>query len=105
MGMDETKTGDSFVAMRFACDCTEPEHSLDICVERDNFGNVAQVSVETYMCRDLPWKNRLRVMWDTIRNRRVLLSETIVQPQDWGDFAKASDWLLRASEQTKTLAG
>jgi hypothetical protein len=99
--MDEWHT-DSFSMTRFYCDCLEPEHALDICVERDSFGQVVQVSVETYMTRDLPWKNRLKMMWDAIRNRRVLLSETVIQVRDWEAFASASDCILRAAETTGT---
>jgi len=83
--MDEWHT-DSFSMTRFYCDCLEPEHTLDICVERDSFGNVVQVSVETYMSRDLPWKDRLKMLWDAVRNRRVLLAETVIQVRDWGAF-------------------
>ena len=100
--MDEMKISDSFTYYRFPCNCYEPEHSLDLCVERHKGGDVVSVGVEMRMMRDTPLKDRIHDALAILFNKRVILSETILRPEDWGEFTKAADWILKASETTST---
>jgi hypothetical protein len=87
----------NFTMHRFECDCLEPEHALDICVERHDTAEVS-VSVAMLIGRDLPWKDRLRMVRDIVLNRRVILAETVIKIQDEKAFVEAIKPLLDGHE-------
>lgn len=95
--MDDTKFG-KYRMLRFYCDCLEPEHVLVIeAVEDDDV--ISEVSVTMYMNRDLPWKERLRKMWQILTNRQEVLCETVIQPRDYNGFSRFSRMLRKQAEQ------
>lgn len=93
-----TRSEPLFSWKRFYCDCLSPDHPVTILVERDpQTHHVVAVSVETYLNRDTPWRNRLSMIRNILLNRPVCLSETIIMPENWEEFSEMAP-LLRYRE-------